>query len=221
MSALSTSGPGLERASLADRVYDRLVAAILSGGIPSGAALNVADIAADLSVSPSPVRDAIARLAAEGLVVNNPNRRTTVIRLDRKDVTETFELREMLECGAARRAAERMKPADLARLKDLSDRCAKLAGKPERKREMLDLDNEFHLALVEASGNELLVRELERCNRRVRVMQLLRLAPERMALARAEHDAVIMALERRDPDAAESAMRAHLGHALDFVLEGL
>jgi DNA-binding GntR family transcriptional regulator len=221
MSPSSSGGPALARHSLADRVYERLVDAILSGTLASGAPLHVADIAHDLEVSPSPVRDAISRLVAEGLAASNPNRRTTVIRLERRDVVDAFELRTILECGAARLAAERIDADGLRALRSLSARCAALAGKPERKREMLDLDNEFHLRVAEASGNAALGQEVVRCTRRVRVMQLLKLAPARMALARAEHQSVIAALERRNPDGAEAAMREHLAHALDFVLEAL
>lgn len=221
MSALSASGAVLTRSSLSEKVYERLVDAILSGSLASGAALHVADIARDLQVSPSPVRDALSRLAAEGLVTNNPNRRTTVIRLEREDVIEAFELRGILECGAARLAAERIDKAALESLRKVAARCAALAGKPERKREMLDLDNEFHLRVAEACRNGALSQEVVRCYRRVRVMQLLKLAPARMSLAHGEHEAVIQALERRDPDATEAAMRAHLQNALAFVLEGL
>src|SRR5678809_1076659 len=116
-------GTGIARTSLSDHVYLRLVEAIHSGALETGAALHVADLATQFSVSPSPVRDAISRLTAEGLVTNNPNRRTTVVSFTRRDVVETFQLREILECGAARLAAKYVTPAQLVELRKLAEDC--------------------------------------------------------------------------------------------------
>src|ERR1043165_9377539 len=100
------TGSGIARTSLSESVYSRLVDAIQSGTLAGGAPLHVADLASQFNVSPSPVRDAISRLAAEGLVTNNPNRRTTVVEFTRQDIADTFQLREILECAAARLAAK-------------------------------------------------------------------------------------------------------------------
>jgi DNA-binding GntR family transcriptional regulator len=211
----------LVRPSLSDQVYRRLVGTILAGKLPSGAALHVADIAADFKVSPSPVRDAIARLVSEGLATTNPNRRTTVTSFSEREVREILEVRELLECGAARRAAERIDGAGIARLRDTAARCAALYGDESRKKEMLDLDNEFHLQVAEASGNSSLLAEIVRCKRRVILMQWMMMTPGVMGKAYAGHLEVIGALERRDPEAAEARMRDHIREALDFLLQGL
>jgi len=221
VSALSADTDAVVRPSLADQVYRRLVDAILSGRLASGAALNVADIAADLKVSPSPVRDAIARLVAEDLATNNPNRRSTVTSFTDREVREILQVREILECGAARLAAERIDAAGIARLRDTAARCAALYGDVSKKRSMLDLDNEFHLQVAEAGGNRTLLAEIIRCKRRVIVMQWLKMTPEVMDKAYAGHLGLVAALERHDADAAEAQMRAHIREALDFLLEGL
>ena len=184
-------GTGIARTSLSDGVYSRLVDAIQSGALPGGAALHVADLASQFNVSPSPVRDAISRLAAEGLVTNNPNRRTTVVNFARRDVIETFQLREILECGAARLAAKYVTPAQLVELRKLA----------------------------EAGGNVLLASEIARCNRRVRAIQWLKLDPPTMKQAHPEHLKVLAALEKHDADGAEAAMKAHLGVALALILK--
>ena len=118
---------GIARTSLADGVYLRLVEGIHSGTIAPGAALHVADLATQFNVSPSPVRDAIARLTGEGLVVNNSNRRTTVVTFTRKDIVETFQLRGILECGAVHLASQRATPSQLAELKSVAEQCDSLA----------------------------------------------------------------------------------------------
>jgi DNA-binding GntR family transcriptional regulator len=212
-------GTGIARTSLSESVYARLVDAIHSGVLPCGATLHVADLAAQFSVSPSPVRDAISRLAAEGLVTNNPNRRTTVVSFTRRDVVETFQLREILECGAARLAAKYVTPAQLAELRKIAEECDGVSGNPAQKKAKLDLDNEFHLKLAEAGGNMLLAQEIARCNRRVRAIQWLKLDPPTMKQAHPEHLKVLAALERHDPDGAEAAMKAHLGVALALILK--
>jgi DNA-binding GntR family transcriptional regulator len=212
-------GTSIARTSLSDHVYTRLVEAIHSGTLSSGAALHVADLATQFNVSPSPVRDAISRLAAEGLVTSNPNRRTTVVSFGRRDVVETFQLREILECGAARLAAKHVTSAQLDELRKVAEECDALAGNPVQKKAKLDLDNLFHLKVAEAGGNAVLSHEIARCNRRVRAIQWLKLDPPTMKQAHPEHLKVIAALEKRDPDAAEAAMKAHLDVALALILK--
>jgi len=209
----------IERTSLADHVYARLVDAIHSGALEPGAPLHVADLAAQFNVSPSPVRDAISRLAAEGLAVNNSNRRTTVVSFARQDIIETFQLREILECGAARLAATNITPAALEELRRVAEECDAMASNPAHKKEKLDLDNQFHLLLAEASGNDLLRHEIARCNRRVRAIQWLKLDPPTLKQAHPEHLRVLHALEKHDPDAAEASMKAHLHVALALILK--
>ena len=221
VSALASNTPSVVRPSLSEQVYHRLVDAILGGKLGSGEPLHVAAIATDLRVSPSPVRDAIARLVAEGLAFNNPNRRTTVTRFSDGEARELMQVREILECGAARLAAARIDAVGIGRLRDTAARCAALHGQPSRKKEMLDLDNQLHLQVAEASGNPTLVGEIVRCKRRVIVMQWMKMTPAVMGKAYAGHLELISALERRDADAAESSMRAHIQEALDFVLQGL
>jgi DNA-binding GntR family transcriptional regulator len=198
-----------------------LVEAILSGKLPSGSALHVAEIADDLKVSPSPVRDAIARLAAEGLATSQPNRRTTVTSFTRREVEEILQVREILECAATRLAAERIDPAGIARLRDTAGRCAALFGDPARKKEMLDLDHEFHLQIAEAGGNRTLLDEIVRVKRRILVMQWLKMTPDVMDKAYGGHMAVVAALDRHDPEGADRQMRLHIREALDFLLQGM
>src|SRR5689334_5066808 len=192
----SLTGSGIARTSLADHVYTRIVDAIHAGTLASGAPLHVADLASQFNVSPSPVRDAISRLAAEGLVTNNPNRRTTVVSFNRQDVVETFQLREILECAAARLAAKNATSAQLAEIRKVAEDCDALAGNPVQKKAKLDLDNLFHLKLAESGGNALLAGEIARINRRVRAIQWLKLDPPTMKQAHPEHLKVLASVEK-------------------------
>ena len=167
------------------------------------------------------MRDALQRLSAEGLARINSNRRATVVEFTIDEVREIFQVREILECGAATLAAERIDDRRVSAIREAAEQCAALAGDPERKKKMLELDDRFHLLIVEASGNGLLREEIIRTNRRARVMQLLKVAPPRMVGVHVEHRAIVKALERRDPDAVRKAMGTHIRVALDLVLAGM
>lgn len=209
------------KTSLADLVYQRILDAIRTGQLEAGSPLNVSDLAGDLKVSASPVRDALQRLSAEGLVRINSNRRATVVSFTRDEVREIFQVREILECGAAASAAESIDDRRVAAIREAAKRCGALAGDPAQKKKMLELDDKFHFLIAEASGNGLLREEIIRTNRRARVMQLLKVAPPRMVRVHGEHEAIVRALGRRDPDAVRKAMGEHIRVALDLVLAGM
>lgn len=210
---------GLIRPSLAEMVYERLVEGIMTGELAGGAPLNVGELSETLKVSASPVRDALQRLSAEGLVTVSGSRRAAVVTFSRRDVEEIFGLREILECGAIRLAAGRMDEATVRSLREAESACA---GVPDtEKKRRLELDARFHLAVGEASGNAHLREEIVRCNRRVRVMQLVKLDPGTLTQADPEHRSVVEALAGGDADAAEAALRTHLRNALELVLRGV
>jgi DNA-binding GntR family transcriptional regulator len=211
----------LVRTSLTDMVYQRLLDDILAGTLPSGSPVNAGEVAARFGVSPSPVREAVLRLASEGLITAPTNRRAAVVSFDRREVDEIFQLREILECAAVRLTAERIDAAGVEALRRAAQECAALYGDPARKKEMLDLDNRFHMLIAQAAGNRALRDEVLRVSRRVRVMQRLRMAPLRMEVAFAEHLAVVDGLSRRDPAGAEKAMRRHIRASCEYVLEGM
>ena len=207
----------VQRPSLADQVYDRLVAAVVSGALPSGSPLNVGDLARELHVSPSPVRDALQRMASEGLITPGSNRRSTVRIFSRREVEEVLQVRELLEVGAARLAAVRATPKDLKDMRSAAERCAALFGDPAKKKQMLELDGQFHRKVAEASGNATLADEITRCHRRVQLMQCVLLNSEKMKTGYSEHLEVVEAIDSRDPDRAEKAMRAHIRTALALM----
>jgi DNA-binding GntR family transcriptional regulator len=206
---------------LADLVYDRLLEDILSGALPSGATLKIADLAKTLEVSPSPAREAVLRLAAEGLVTNPTNRSAMIVSFTERDVVEIFQVRELLESGASRLAAQVIDGRTVGEIRQAAEECAALYGDATQKKATLDLDNKFHVLIAQASRNQALVGEIVRVSRRVRVMQWLRLDAASLKQAYAEHLAVVAALERRDPAAAAAAMTAHIRAASKLVIEGM
>ncbi len=207
--------------SLGDLVHQRIVEALVSGQFQGGEELNEVSLAAQFCVSRTPVREALRRLAAEGLVVNQRNRQATVVEMSRSDVVETYQVRQILEASAARLAAEHIDIDRLAELHSLATEATPRAdgqwGSGERR-----FDEELHRAVAESCGNGKLLREILRYNNLVRfVRSRVARSPQRLAQGHAEHLRILAALDSRDPQLAEAEMSAHIASALQCVLEEL
>lgn len=214
-----TIAEALSRPSLGDLVYERLLKGILSGELRSGSTINVRALAKELGVSRIPIRDALLRLVAEGLVNNSDSRIATVARFTRKEAADVFVVREALECTSARLAAERITAAQLTELREIIEQAAGIPTDGDRKVESFDLDNKFHGLIATTAGNDALAKEVVRFNQRVWVVQLVRLNASVELDARVEHLAIVDALAAGDGDAAEDAMRRHVQNSVSRLLE--
>jgi DNA-binding GntR family transcriptional regulator len=114
------------RRTMTDAVYEQLKAAIVELRIPPGAPLREAEIAQGLSVSKTPVREALGRLEQDGLVTLNSFRSAAVTDYTARDLQEIYELREIIEVAAARAAAESMSEKGLADLGRIASECVRL-----------------------------------------------------------------------------------------------
>src|SRR4051794_28057574 len=150
--------PGLRREVLADGVYEAIKTLIMDRGIEPGAKINMESVSRDLDVSPTPVREALARLESDGLVTKKPLvGYTAAPLLDARGLDELFELRLMLEPVAARWAAGGItapRVAELSRmLTDVREFSGTASGDDYRGyREVALHDGQFHDAIAEASG---------------------------------------------------------------------
>src|SRR6476620_10278520 len=155
--ALSRPAP-VENLTLWQRVYDHLRAEILSGRLEPGAELAEVALSEQLGVSRGPLREAIGRLASEGLVTVRPRRGAVVRSLSKEEFVELYQVREALEMLAVRLAVPRLGDDGVA---DLERLLAAMAAHAERGEvaEFFEANSAFHLRLVEAAGNEKL-REL-------------------------------------------------------------
>jgi DNA-binding GntR family transcriptional regulator len=167
------------------------------------------------------VREALVMLQAEGLVDAMPNRGSTVRTYTRGDLEEMYELRALLEGHAARRAAERLVPADLDTLQRSCARFAKLVTGRDVK--ALVAENAvFHQAIVAAAGSDRLSSMLrEVVSLPLVYRSYVWYSPEQAAASRDYHLRLVAAFERRDADAAEATMRGHVRDALDVLLSHL
>jgi len=195
-------------------------AAIVEGRLQPGERLKEEQLARELGVSRTPVREALLFLEAEGAVVLQPNRGATVRRYTPEEIREAYELRALLEGHAARRAAERITAQALARLAESCARFERLrAGEVE---ELARENHLFHHTILEAAGSE----RLGSMVRGVVELPLVYKAffwysPEQQRRSAHHHRLLERALRDRDARRAELVMQEHVFEARDFLAEEL
>jgi DNA-binding GntR family transcriptional regulator len=207
--------------------YNEIRARILSGGFGSGERLTEERLARELGISRTPVRQALARLEAEGLVAIVPNRGAVVRSYSPADVLEIYDLRALLEGHAAREAATNVQPTVLEALWALVNEMEGFALEAFPSREeavawFTERNNRLHQAIHAASGNRRLVDLLKRTIQIPLVYRaFFAYTGKEFGLSQHYHVKIVQALERRDGDAAEALMRAHIYQGRDVVLSVL
>jgi DNA-binding GntR family transcriptional regulator len=206
-----------ERRVLADDVYEILRETLLSHRIEPGTHLNLDQLARELHVSNTPVRQALARLEAEGLVTKEPYRGFSASPLvDLRTLVELYEFRLMIEPPCAAKAARRAGAESRARLGLLCDE--------HELRPLLDAsdvvalggrDAELHKLIAREAGNTVVAEAVAGLFVRAIPYGPHLRNPGGLELAWEEHRAVAEAILAHDPDAAEEAMRTHLSRGLE------
>lgn len=198
------------RQTTTDRVFATLRTAILSGDMAADSRHSIYQLAGELGVSRTPVREAVLRLADAGLVSIERNRGLRVRGVTAQDVREVFELRLMVEVPAAAHAAAVADDALVAALGEASKRLHALAG-GEDAAGFDAADRELHALIASALGNRYLVAEIERLRDLIQIRGASTIGRSRSKDDIAgEHDPIIDAIGQRDPTAAARTMRAHL-----------
>ncbi len=203
--------------SLGQRVYQTLRQGILSLDYRPGEILRKPEVCAALGVSRSPVADAVARLQAEGLVDVIPQAGTFVARFSMEDIREGAFLREAIEGAAIERVAARITDDQLQLLRrNLTVQAALVADGDIPG--FYAMDAAMHELLLSFTGFPKLSQVAETAWLHVnRARQLILPVPGRIAATLAEHQAILTALEARDPDAARTAIQAHLRQLLTYL----
>ncbi|WP_431282202.1 GntR family transcriptional regulator [Humitalea sp. 24SJ18S-53] len=186
--------------------YARIREAIRDGVLTPGLRLTETDLAASFGVSRTPVRQAIARLEAEGLVTHEARRGLVVTRPDHQQVVELYVMREVLEAAASRLAAQHASGTEIAAMGEI------IAAEPalfHDARALAEANQRFHGLLYLAAHNRYLLRSLEQLSANMALLPSLLTISGRAEEAHAEHLAILAALRARDGDAAEAASRLH------------
>ena len=200
--------PGEPRASMGDAAYDALFGAIEQGTLKPGARLREIELSEWVGASRTPIREALGRLEAEGLVSRDPSRGMVVAELDHGLVAELYVMREVLEGTAAALAARHASDAEIDALRELAARDREAESDPVR---LARLNRHFHEAMFRCAHNRFLMRAVHALRQSMVLLGQTTLAvPGRPKTARAEHDAIVEAIARHDAEAASAAARAHI-----------
>lgn len=210
------------RPTLAEQAYEELGEQIVSGHLPAGQRLLAEELAGQLEISPTPVKEALNRLEREGLVEAEARRGSIVRRFTRADMDQTYAARLMLEGHAASVGINsgRVTPEFVASLQAIyDDHMAEIARQTTHALAVaIQLDRDFHELIVSLAENSLISnwhRISIRQTQTIRNYSLARYDAQRL---RGEHLAIIEALRKQDVEAVLEALRFHLEASLQEFL---
>lgn len=208
------------RRALVDDVYDAVLGLLMDRVIEPGARVNIDAVARDLDVSPTPVREALTRLESEGLVAKRALKGYVAAPLlDEAGLRDLYDMRELLEPEAARRASTHLDDDTESELAEsvVQMRAASAPDEDEsfrNYRRFIDEDLHFHHLIAEHAQSPLLSEAIVRLRSHMHLYRLnFRHDFEDDTVN--EHEGILDALRRRDADAAAEAMRAHIENSYD------
>jgi len=206
---------------LSDAVYQDLLEQILAGTYKPGEVLRQEELAARYSVSRVPVREAMSRLASDGVLVFRPRRGYAVKLLDAREIEEVFGLRTLIEEHAGRLAAAHRRPENIERVERILDAMDKLDTR-RRAREWLDLNRKFHAELFAASGHAHVCRVAATLRDTVEpYIRIEVMITGNLEQANAEHRRIFNAFRRGDAETTARLCRAHCEHTAERLKRGL
>jgi DNA-binding GntR family transcriptional regulator len=231
MSAQSERTPPVKRKALATRregetgatdsaeqIYQRVKSMAMTFEIRPGERVNEVGIAKSLSVSRTPLREALNRLFVEGFLTRAPNRGFTGRPLDAKQVFDLYELRRALEKSIVAIACERATDEELLELERFV-RASKDRPEDTNASALLGLDEEFHERIAQLTRNEEMVRALKSINARIHYFRWIDMQNGRRRHTQQEHLQIARALRKRDTRACTALMEGHISGRLDRIVE--
>jgi len=208
---------GGARENLATIAHSRILDLILSRRLKARDVLQERPLAEWLDMSRTPVREALNRLEAEG-VIQRQGKALILHEITIKEMMEVFAVREQLEVLAARLAAERAAISEIEQLERSVRDLMKQKSPPSN--EHWSIDDSLHALVSRASDNQILVRYISDLRLRTRMFDIERL-PDRFLPGCQEHLAILEALKARDSEAAVSAMQTHIQNSRQAILTKL
>ena len=204
---------------LRDVVFENLREAILEGKLKPGQRLMEVQLAEQLGVSRTPVREAIRKLELEGLVIMLPRKGAYVANMSLKDILDVLEIRASLEGLAASLAAERISPEDIKKLEDIAEEFEKSANTSDVEA-LLKKDVEFHECIFKATNNKRLHQLINSLWEQVYRFRVTYISDYDSSVSIInEHKLILEAIKKGDTDTAKKHAREHIEKAEQFMIE--
>lgn len=216
--------------------YQYILQKMMRGELEPGMQISELSIAAELGISRSPVRDALSQMVSEGMVERVPRFGTVIRKFSIQELSDLYDLRTALESYAAAQAAQKISPEMLKKLEEACEgmdaiaQTLKKSGKgqmtPDMLNEMSRQDMNFHLTILRATGNRMLLKSAHDSRLMTRIFGISRVESfdqEHIHGVYRYHRDIFEAIQRGDSEAARASMARHIGFgkegALKFVVE--
>lgn len=204
---------------LREMVYEELKMQILTGAIVPGTRMMEVELAQEMGVSRTPIREAIRKLEKEGLVTIEPRRGAYASQISTSDMVEILEVRQNMEGLAAFFAASRMQPEKMEELKNASSKYNEAVASGDIE-SMIKYDTKFHRVIVESCNNKILLQMIEQLQELVLRFRYIYYDNFKRAENMPEEHAVIMnAIANKDAEAARQAADIHIDRLKELVIK--
>ncbi len=199
--------------------YEQLFQAIEDGDLSPGDRLRETELAAQFGVSRTPIREAIRKLEADGIVEHKPRVGAVIRTLGQKEIVELYEMRIVLETTAASMASKHAAAAEIRALESLNAAMTEAAHDPI---EVAALNRKFHRCIMDAARNQFLSQSYHALFHALSLLGKTTLETEaRVSTVTAQHTDIINAMAAGDAEAASIAMRVHMEASLEHRLKAL
>ena len=203
---------------LNQKVYRILKAEIIEGSLKPGTKLLENNIAKQLGISRTPIREALRELAAEGFVKMNPNQGVVVSNASVEDVQEVLQIRGVLEGLAARLATKMINEEEIKELEKYQKQMEYYTNKDDVLA-FSEMDTEFHELILNICGNNRLIQIRKNLSDQAHRYQIRSLSvPGRLKYSLKEHQEVVEALKRKDAEQADRLSQKHIENVLANIL---
>ncbi len=206
---------------LRELVLDAIREAIINGNLKPRERLMEIQLAEELGVSRTPIREALRKLELEGFIVMIPRKGAYVADISFKDIADVYEIRAALEGLAAALAAERITDEELEEMERyLVGKAEAIANNDIEK--LVDVDTKFHELIYQASRNERLSNIINNLREQIQRCRITSLSvPGRMKESLQEHRAIVEAIQSRDTQLARQVAQDHIENAENIMMESL